>query len=80
MKHKTKDGELIELCDLELSHLKNIIKWIERKAKEGTDIMRGGGSSVEDIWCDVDTIYGKEVFERMNYNKYTKELQRRIKI
>ena len=29
--HKTKDGKKILLSDLELSHLENIIKWIEKK-------------------------------------------------
>ena len=33
--HKTKDGTKIKLSDLELSHLKNILRWIDRKAAEG---------------------------------------------
>ena len=33
--HITKEGNKIKLSDLELYHLKNIIRWIERKAAEG---------------------------------------------
>ena len=41
--HTTKDGTKIKLNDLELSHLKNILRWIDRKAADGLTIVRGGG-------------------------------------
>ena len=59
--HKTKDGKKILLSDLELSHLENIIKWIEKKANEGLTIRYGGsGNCAEDMWYDEDTLYGKK--------------------
>ena len=36
---KTKDEKRIPYKDLELSHLKNIIKWIEKKAKDGMTLV-----------------------------------------
>jgi len=39
-----------------ISHLKNIIKWIDRQADEGLTIMRGGGGFYADsMWYDEDT-------------------------
>lgn len=78
MKHKTKDGKLIDLKDLELDHLNNIINWIERKAKEGLFIKEGGGHDAEEMWYDEYTIYGQEVKNRFSYNSYKKELESRI--
>ena len=75
--HKTKDGKKIKLHDLELSHLENIIKWIERKAKEGVTVRIGGGFCAEDMWYDEDTLYGKKAKEEMNYKDYISELERR---
>jgi hypothetical protein len=79
--HKTKDGKKIYLCDLELSHLENIIKWIERKAKEGLTIrFGGGGCHSEDMWYDEDVLYGKKVKKELNYKHYVLELHRRKNI
>ena len=58
--HKTKDGKKIKLADLETSHLENIIKWIERKSKEGLTVRMGGGLCAEDMWYDEETYYGEE--------------------
>lgn len=75
--HKTKDGKKIKLADLETSHLENIIKWIERKAKEGLTVRMGGGSCAEDMWYDEETLYGKKAKKEMNYKDYISELERR---
>jgi hypothetical protein len=75
--HKTKDGKKIKLADLELSHLENIIKWIERKAKEGLTRREGGGSTAEDMWCDETTYYGKEAKRLLKFSEYKSELERR---
>lgn len=75
--HKTKDCKKIKLADLETSHLENIIKWIERKAKEGLTVGMGGGSCVEDMWYDEETLYGKKAKKEMNYKDYISELERR---
>jgi len=75
--HKTKDGRKIKLADLELSHLKNILKCIERKAKKGLTIRMGGGSTAEDMWYDENTYYGEEAKRQLNYYDYKAELERR---
>ena len=76
--HKTKDGKKILLSDLELSHLENIIKWIEKKAIDGLTIRHGGsGNCAEDMWYDEDTLYGKKAKKEMNYKDYISELERR---
>lgn len=76
--HITKNGDEIKLIDLELSHLKNIIKWIDRQADEGLTIMRGGGGfDADSIWCDEDTYYGEDARRELNYYSYVRELNRR---
>ncbi len=75
--HTAKDGRKILLKDLKTSHLINIIKLIERKAKEGVTIRSGGGSTAEDIWYDEYTIFGKDAKKYLNYHHYLKELKDR---
>ena len=76
--HITREGKKIKLADLELSHLENIIRWIERKAKEGLTVITGGsGSYAEDMWVDVDTYYGKKAKAKLNFSDYQVELERR---
>ncbi len=76
--HTTKDGTKIKLSDLELSHLKNILRWIDRKAADGLTIMRGGGGfDVDSIWYDEDTYYGEDARRELNYYDYKAELSRR---
>lgn len=75
--HTTKEGNKIKLSDLELYHLKNIIKWIERKSDEGITFIYGGGNCAEDMWCDEDTYYGEEALKKLNYYDYKAELGRR---
>jgi hypothetical protein len=62
--HTTKEGNKIKLSDLELYHLKNIIRWIERKSADG-------------VWYDEDTYYGEEALKKLNYYDYKAELGRR---
>ena len=76
--HTTKDGTKIKLSDLELSHLKNILRWIDRKAAEGLTIrMGGGGFDADSIWYDEDTYYGEDARRELNYYDYRAELSRR---
>jgi len=76
--HKTKDGKKIKLADLETSHLENIIKWIERKSKEGLTVgVGGGGSSAEDMWYDEEICYGEKAKRLLNFYDYKSELERR---
>ena len=77
-KHTDKHGNETKLKDLGLSHLKNIIRYVERKSKEGLVVMYGGGGvDIDSLWYDEETFYGKEAKEKLNYKKYTKELKRR---
>jgi len=75
--HKTKDGKLIKLADLELSHLENILKLIERKAKEGLTVRMGGGSTAEDVWYDDEKYYGEDAKRQLNFYDYKAELKSR---
>ncbi len=76
--HKTKDGKIIAISDLKDSHLKNIVSFIERRAKEGVQVVTGcGGSSAEDMWCDVDYYYGWKAKKLLNYNSYINEIKKR---
>lgn len=76
--HKTKDGKIIPLNELELDHLKNIIKFIERKAKEGITVSIGGGVDLDDFWYDEDFYEGDKALEYLNYKDYVDELEKRI--
>ena len=78
--HTTREGKKIKLADLKLSHLKNIIRWIERRAKKGVMVIRGGrGPCAEDMWCDVDTYFGSKARDELNYFAYKDEFKKRLK-
>ena len=76
-KHKTKDGKIIAISEMEDSHLLNTIALIKRLAKNGLTIRSGGGYSVDEFWYDEYTIWGKEVKEKTNYKAYKKEAKKR---
>jgi len=77
MYHITKDKQKIPIEKLETNHLINIIKLIEKKAKEGIKIQNGGGTTAEDMWYDEYKVYGQKVYALLNYKKYTDELNKR---
>lgn len=78
--HETADGKFIAVKDLTDDHLMNIIKMIERKANEGVTIIRGGGhGDHEEMWADIEELYGEEVLEHFDHVKYKKEQDRRHK-
>jgi len=69
-------GKKIEYKDLKTDHLINIIKFVERKAKEKDgDIIDGGGYDSGDIY----TIEGNENdwLKKYNYKGLKKELKLR---
>ena len=76
--HITKNGDAIALNKLEDSHLQNIIRLLERKAKEGVKVRYGGGSSADDIWYDEDMLYGEEALKHLHYGEYVAEQKRRL--
>ena len=80
--HRTKDGKKIKMADLELGHLMNILKWIERRAMNGVDVRLGGGSTAQDMWYEhiwhgEDTYFGEEAKEYLNFYDYKSELEKR---
>lgn len=76
--HITKDGSKVKIKELDLNHLKNIIRWIKRRAKEGVSVITGrSGPLAEDMWADEDTIYGEDAKLLLNYKAYIDELKRR---
>ena len=76
--HVTKNGDAIALNKLEDSHLQNIIRLLERKAKEGVTVRSGGGFDDLEIWYEEDVIYGEEALKRLNYGEYVAEQKRRL--
>ena len=80
MKHITKDGNQIELKDLETGHLKNIIALLERKAAVGITVIHGGGGyDAVSIWYDEEDLTDEDALKHMGYYEYKKELKKRIK-
>lgn len=78
--HVTRDGEIIPLRDLTDSHLVNIIKHIERKAKEDLYIVSGHyGVDMMDMDFNEEVLYGQNALKAMNYDAYINELNRRKK-
>lgn len=74
MYHTTKTGEKIHLRDLSDSHLDNILKVFEHKAKEGLLVQMGeNGVDVENTWYCEDTYYGEEALRLLNYDAYRGE-------
>ncbi len=76
----TINGEDIEYKKLKDSHLLNILKFIERKAKDGGVIIYGGGGDgwdAEDMWGDKEIIKGDEVLERYDYEGLLEEAKKR---
>jgi len=74
---ETKQGDFIPYKKLEDSHLLNILKWIEKRAKEGMTLQYGGGHDAEDMWYEEEEIEGKEVLERYDYKGLVKEAKKR---
>lgn len=78
--HVTKDGETIPLRNLTDSHLVNIIKHIERKAKEGLCVVfQYHGVDMMDMDFNEEVLYGQKALDIMNYDAYINELNRRKK-
>lgn len=78
--HKTRDGRKIKLADLKLSHLENIIKHIENKARNGLTIRYVSFLDPDvDIWYDEETIFDNDVKVLLHYYDYVEEYNRRVK-
>ena len=76
--HVTKDGRIIPLKDISLNHLINIIKYIERRAKEGVCVVSSYyGVDTMDMDFNDEVLYGQKALDIMNYDAYVNELKRR---
>lgn len=76
--HITRDGKIIPLKDITDSHLINIIKHIERKAKEGLCVVSGCyGVDMMDMDYDEEYLTGDRALKAMDYHAYVNELNRR---
>ena len=76
--HVTRDGKIIPLKDITNSHLINIIKYIERRAKEGVCVVSACyGVDMMDMDFIDEVFYGQNALDIMNYDTYVNELNRR---
>ena len=75
---ETINGDEIPYKKLEDSHLLNILKFIERRAKDGIECCTYGYDGDDDYMTgEVWTIYGDEVLERYDYKGLKKEAKKR---
>lgn len=74
--HRTRDGKLIPISQMTDAHLRNMIDLIERKAKEGVELVTGDMFD-GDPECEIDVISGDDVRRSMNHAVYVAELKRR---
>lgn len=74
--HTTKDGKKILIKDLKDNHLHNIIKWIEKKSRDGVLIEEVIGD-LDGFYYDRYFLYGDDVKEELNYGVYVNELKNR---
>lgn len=59
-------------------HLRNTIAYIYRKANTGLEVISGSyGSTADEMYADVNTIYGRRVEEMMCLSEYLAEYERR---
>ena len=64
--HKDKYGNRTLIKDLETEHLRNIIRWLERKAEEGITVCYGGGADPDDYWYELEELFGDDALKNLN--------------
>lgn len=76
---ETKTGDLIAYNKLKDDHLQNILKFIEKRAKEGVDVYMNLGWENDNDFQTYDgyTIYGKEVEEHFDLKGLQREAKKR---
>lgn len=74
----TKEGKKIPYKKIEDMHLMNILNYIKRLAEYGLDVEYGYmGWDTEDMFYGVETEYGDDVLERLDYYSLLEEAKRR---
>lgn len=76
----TNDGTEIPYKELKDSHLLNILKWIERKTKDGTVRLVGYcgfGDDMGDNCCDVEEVSESDLKKYLDYYGLRKEAKKR---
>ena len=71
----TKSGEEIKYKNLKDSHLLNILKYLRQRAKDGIETVTSYGYCGDDNYMtgDVDTVYGEEALEILDYGHLKEE-------
>jgi|GEM_PF-5514801 len=75
--HTMKNGTVIPITEMSDTHLANTIHLIEKRAKKGVVVEKGGGREHEENWYECQTVTGKEALRAMGYHHYVAEQQRR---
>ena len=78
--HTTADGKEIPITEMSNKHLINVIKFIERTAEKGIEKYYADDYfawEAEDLFFDIDVLYGEDVLKAMHYDEYIKEAKRR---
>ena len=80
---KNKNGESINIKDMNTEYIKNAIAFVDRKAKEGVDTYIRIESDTDSYYTTKQffgTVYGKEVKEYFSgYENLKTELKERLK-
>jgi len=76
---QTKKGDRIAYPNLDNTHLLNILKYIKRRAKEGVTIYISSGYCDDDDFetGEVETLYGKDVMNKLDYAGIYAEAKKR---
>ena len=75
--HRTRDGRVIPITDMDDNHLANTIRLMRSRIKEGVVVATGGGSCAEDIWYDETTLTGDDAAKYLNLQAYITEATKR---
>lgn len=75
--HKTKDGKVTLLSQMEINHLKNTIAYMKRRAQEGVLMQYGGDHDADEMWYEEETVYGQKAEDCLKVYEYERELNLR---
>ena len=76
-RHKTRDGKVLAIIEMEDSHLLNTIAYIRRRAKKGFSVISGSGDSPDSFDFDEEFMEGKDAEEWLHLKWYLEEAAER---